>query len=163
MVSLLLQFDEFRRRNRFDFRNDVVGLLKFDNLAERLCIEHVDDMTSVGDLHRGRVRIAVNRDHFDSESLHFNRDFFSQFARSEQKHLDGAGSESGSKFDHDENSSCCSISVVYNRMNIRDSAFFSSGGMKKAEKKPSGKRKLRIFCKRRLKKSGNAYIFTGNA
>ena len=86
MKPSLLQLDQRRRRDRLDLRHDQLRSFALDERAQRGAVEHVDHMRAMRDLHRRRVRIAIDRDHFAAEALQFDRDFLAELARAEQHH-----------------------------------------------------------------------------
>ena len=101
MISFPLEFDQGRRGDGFHLRDDPVRFFRFDDGPERRAVKHVDDMAAVGDMHGGRVGIAVHRNDFDAEALQFDDDFLAELTRAEQQGLPGGGSEGRSDLTHD--------------------------------------------------------------
>ena len=83
-VLRLLELDQRRRRDRLDLRHDQVRPFALDDCAQRCAVEHVDDVRAMRDLHRRRVRVAIDRDHFAAEALQLDRDFLAELAGAEQ-------------------------------------------------------------------------------
>ena len=77
-----LKLNQSRRRNGFYFGHHQVRLFVGNDLAETVAIEHRTHMTTMGDLHRRRIAIAITSDDFIAKSLEFDGDFFTEFARS---------------------------------------------------------------------------------
>lgn len=64
----------------FDLRHDVIGFFLFNQGAQALAMQHIDDVGAVGDLHRRGIGVAVYGDGFNAQTLTFNSDFFTQLA-----------------------------------------------------------------------------------
>lgn len=64
----------------FDLRHDVIGFFLFDQRAQALAVQHIDDVGAVGDLHRRGIGVAVDGDSFNAQTLTFDGDFFTQLA-----------------------------------------------------------------------------------
>ena len=63
-----------------DLRHDVIGFFLFDQRAQALAVQHIDDVGAVGDLHRRGIGVAVDGDSFNAQTLTFDGDFFTQLA-----------------------------------------------------------------------------------
>ncbi len=70
----------------FDFRDDKVRFFKLDDSAQGNTVKHVDHMAAMSDLHRRRVLVTVNSDHFNAQALQFDHDFLAQFAAAAEQY-----------------------------------------------------------------------------
>ena len=77
VVALFFQLEESLGGDGLDFRDNVVGLFTFDDFAQRLAVEHGDDVGAVCHLHGGRVGVFVEGDDLDAVALEFDYKFFS--------------------------------------------------------------------------------------
>jgi hypothetical protein len=73
--ALGLEQQQLLRGDRLDLRHDQAGLLALDHRAQLRAIEHVDHVAAVRDLHRGRIGIAIARDHLDAKPLQLDHHF----------------------------------------------------------------------------------------
>ena len=80
----LLQLGQRRGVDRLDLGDDDVGLVLLDRGAERLAVEHREDLERVGHLHRRRIGVAVAGDHPAAEPLGGDGEFAAELARAEQ-------------------------------------------------------------------------------
>lgn len=64
----------------FDFGDDEVWLLEFDDFSQGFTIEHGKNVRAVRYLHGGGVGVSVAGDDFDSVTLEFDDDLFAEFA-----------------------------------------------------------------------------------
>ena len=69
----------------------MIGAVLFDRGAERIAVEHREDLIFVGDLHRRRTGIAVARDDMAAEAFRRNDELAAELARAEEKDLCGGG------------------------------------------------------------------------
>ena len=76
----LLRLEQRLDADRLDLGKDVVGLFLADQLENRFFVLHVDDMRMVRDKMGRSVFVAVDGDHFDPQTLCFDRDLFAEFA-----------------------------------------------------------------------------------
>ena len=76
----LFQFDQGVGSDSFDLRHDVIRFFLFNQGAQALAVQHIDDVGAVGDLHRRGIGVAVYGDGFNAQTLTFNSDFFTQLA-----------------------------------------------------------------------------------
>ena len=67
------------------------GRSRSTSARKRSAIEHVDHVRAMRDLHRRRVGVAIDRDHFAAEALQLDRDFLAELARAEQHHASAEG------------------------------------------------------------------------
>ena len=91
--TVALHLDEHLRRNRFDLGYDEIRFFGKDQRAQRIAVEHVDDVAAMSDLHRRRVCITIDRNHLDAEPLQLDRHLFAEFSRPQQHHACGARAE----------------------------------------------------------------------
>ena len=87
--ALLLQRDQGGRVDGLDLRHHQVGLLLLDQRAQRVAVEHVDDVAAMRHLHRRRVRVAIHRDHLHRIALQLDRHLLAQFPGAQQQHAQG--------------------------------------------------------------------------
>ena len=86
---------QFVGRQRLDLRHDQMRALALDQRPQGGGVGHVDHMGAMGNLLRGRVVIAVDRNGLHPQPLQLDHHFLAQLARAQQHHLDGGGRESG--------------------------------------------------------------------
>lgn len=79
--------------DRLDLGHDQVRLLGLDQRAQRGRVGHVDHVRAMRDLVAGRVRVAIDGDHFDAEALQRDDDFLAEFAGAQQHDARGGGRE----------------------------------------------------------------------
>ncbi len=91
VISDRLDLGEHRGADRLDLGDDEIGVVLGDRGAQRDPVEHREYLTRIGDLHRGRIVIAVAGDDPAAEPLGRNDEFAPQFARTEQQDLGGGG------------------------------------------------------------------------
>ena len=82
--ALGLDFHKQVGGDGLDFRHDDVRALLLDERAQRDPVSHGDHVRPVRHLVARRVRVPVNRDHFNSQALQCDDHFLAQFARPEQ-------------------------------------------------------------------------------
>ncbi|CUY31839.1 Uncharacterised protein [Serratia marcescens] len=95
-MALAFKLDQHGGGDRFDFGNDIVRPLLFDNGFQRVTVQHIDDVAAVRHVHGGGVGIAIDGDHFQAEALAFNGDFFTQLPGAEQHNAGGGRAQGGS-------------------------------------------------------------------
>ncbi len=82
--AFVLQRSQSGGVDHLELGHDDVGLVLLDRGAERLAVEHREDFAGVGELHRGRVGVAVAGDDPAAEALGGDGEFAAELARSEQ-------------------------------------------------------------------------------
>jgi len=99
-ITFLLELDQRRRRNRFDLGHDELRPLARDQLPQGVAVEHVDDMPSMRNLHRRRIGITIDGDHFATETLQLDRNFLTELTRTEQHDPSGGSGQRGTERCH---------------------------------------------------------------
>jgi hypothetical protein len=74
-----------------DLRHDQVRLLPLHQRPQRRRVGHGDHMRPVRHLLRGRIGVAVHRDHLAAQPLQLDGDFLAELARAQQHHPDRRG------------------------------------------------------------------------
>ena len=100
--ALGLQLEQCGRGDRLDLGHDQCRPFAQHQLAQRRGVEHVQHVRPVRDLHGGRVRVAIRRDHLDAEPLRLDRDFLAEFPGAEQQHAGAGGGEGSADGSHGE-------------------------------------------------------------
>ena len=95
--ALFLQFGQYRSADRLDFGDDVIGPVLFGYTAQRLAIEHGEHLACIGQLHGGRIVIAVAGHDIGAEPLGRNHEFAPQLARAEQEDPGGVAHAASSE------------------------------------------------------------------
>jgi len=90
-----LQALELGRRDRLDLGDDEqlrarTRTLGVEQGPQPSGVGHVDDLVAVGDMHRGRARVAVDRDHLAAQPRSLERDLAPELAGAEQDDARGA-------------------------------------------------------------------------
>ena len=88
------------RSNRLYFRDDQIRPLFFGNFPQSLSVQHIDDIGAVGDLHGGRIGIAVHGNDFDAQPLQLNHNFLTQLPTAAHHDFGGTRGEGSSESDH---------------------------------------------------------------
>ena len=83
--AFLLQFGQYRSADRLDLGDDVIGPVLLGRLAQLVAIEHGEHFACIGQLHGGRIVIAVAGDDIGAKPLGRDRELAPQFARAEQE------------------------------------------------------------------------------
>ena len=58
---------------------------QFDNASQLVFVQHVDHVRAMCHLHRGRIRVSIDRNGLDAEALEFEHYFFTEFARAAEE------------------------------------------------------------------------------
>ena len=77
--------------DRLDLGDDEMRAFLLDQPAQRGPVGHRDHVRAVRDLMARRVRVAVDGDHFDAETLQRDDHFLAELAAAQQHHLGRGG------------------------------------------------------------------------